>query len=218
MIDTQLSLLGKSNKILSNEMSLSRLDNKLGGFTMNFEGVKYFTHSAGNEGFRCNYIGSFENGNGIVIMANDGSGRIIEDITRSIASMNNWKNFPFELRKESISLAIRKESLKDIKQGIEYYKKLKKNNYNEYNFSDESELNSLGHDFLGNDKIESAFEIFNLNVNEFPNSGNVYDSRGESYFYKKDYLLSKKDYLKALELDPTNQNAKEMLLKIEKLM
>ncbi|HEX9150579.1 MAG TPA: serine hydrolase, partial [Flavobacterium sp.] len=218
IIDTQLSLLGKSNKIVSNEMSLRRLDNKLGVFTMDFEGVKYFTHSGGNEGFRCNYIGSFENGNGIVIMTNDGSGRIIDDITCSIASINNWKNFPLELRKESIALVIRKESLKDIKQGMEYYKKLKKDNYNEYNFSDESELNSLGYDFLGNDKIESAFEIFNLNVNEFPNSGNVYDSRGESYFYKKDYLSSKKDYLKALELDPTNQNAKEMLLKIEKLM
>jgi CubicO group peptidase (beta-lactamase class C family) len=218
IIDTQLSLVGKSNKIVSKEMSIKRLDNKLGVFTMDFEGVKYFTHSGGNEGFRCNYIGSFENGDGIVIMTNDGSGRIIDDITCSIASMNNWKNFPLELRKESISLAIRKESLKDIKQGIQYYKKLKKDNYSEYNFSDQRELNSLGYDFLGNDKIESAFEIFNLNVSEFPNSGNVYDSRGESYFYKKDYLSSKKDYLKALELDPTNQNAKEMLLKIEKLM
>ncbi|MFV8327319.1 serine hydrolase [Flavobacterium sp. ZS1P14] len=218
IIETQLSLLGKSNKILSKEMSINRLDNKLGVFTMDFEGVKYFTHSGGNEGFRCNYIGSFENGDGIVIMTNDGSGRIIHDITCSIASMNNWKNFPLELRKESISLAIRKECLKNIKQGIQYYKKLKKDNYNEYNFSDESELNSLAYDFLGNDKIASAFEIFNLNVNEFPNSSNVYDSRGESYFHKKDYLLSKKDYLKSLELDPTNQNAKEMLLKIEKLM
>ena len=52
-------------------------------------------------------------------------------------------------------------------------------------------------------------------VNEFPNSANVYDSRGEAYFNKKEYALSKSDYIKILELEPTNQNAKELLLKIE---
>ncbi|HEU4789926.1 MAG TPA: serine hydrolase, partial [Flavobacterium sp.] len=57
-----------------------------------------------------------------------------------------------------------------------------------------------------------------LNVNEFPNSANVYDSRGEAYFNKKEYLLSKNDYEKVLALEPTNQNAKVMLLKIEDLL
>jgi TolA-binding protein len=47
----------------------------------------------------------------------------------------------------------------------------------------------------------------------------VYDSRGEAYFNKKDYLSAKTDYLKVVEIDSENsQNAKEMLLKIEDLM
>jgi tetratricopeptide (TPR) repeat protein len=51
----------------------------------------------------------------------------------------------------------------------------------------------------------------------FPNSANVYDSRGEAYFNKKEYTLSKTDYQKVLELDPTNNNAKEMILKINQI-
>jgi CubicO group peptidase (beta-lactamase class C family) len=218
IIETQLSLLGKSNKILSKEMSAKRLDNNFGVFVNDFKGTKYFGHSGGNEGFICNSIGSFEDGNGVIIMTNGRSSMIINEIFCSIASLNNWENYPLEPKKESIALTIRKECYKDIDKGIELYKNLKKNNIADYNFSDESELNQLGYEFLSGAKIESAIKIFNLNVNEFPNSSNVYDSRGEAYFNKKEYLLSKTDYLKSLELDPTNQNAKEMLLKIEGLL
>jgi tetratricopeptide (TPR) repeat protein len=96
------------------------------------------------------------------------------------------------------------------------YKELKKNNPNGYNFSNENELNELGYEFLRNNQLDAALKIFNLNVNEFPKSGNVYDSRGEAYFNKKEFALSKSDYQKSLELDPANQNAKDMLLKIDK--
>ena len=98
------------------------------------------------------------------------------------------------------------------------YQELKKNNPNGYNFSNENELNELGYELLRDNQSEAALKIFNLNVNEFPTSGNVYDSRGEAYFNKKEYTLSKNDYQKSLELDPTNQNAKEMILKINQLL
>ena len=215
IIETQLSLLGKSNKILSKEMSLTRLENRLGVFIDDFNDVKYFAHSGGNEGFVCYYVGSFEDGNGMIVMTNGRNSMLMEEIIKSIASLNNWKNYPLESTKESISLTIRKECHKNIDKGIELYKKLKKNNSADYNFSNESELNMLGYELLREGKIDSAVKIFDLNVNEFPNSANVYDSRGEAYFNKKEYALSKSDYLKVLELEPTNQNAKELLLKIE---
>lgn len=218
IIETQLSLLGKSNKVLSKEMSAKRLENNFGVFLNDFKGVKYFGHSGGNEGFVCHYVGSFENGNGMVVMTNGRSSMMVNEIVCSIASLNNWKNYPLESQKESISLTIRKECEKNIDKGIELYKNLKKNKSNEYNFSNESELNQLGYEFLRDAKTDSAIKIFSLNVNEFPNSSNVYDSRGEAYFAKKEYLLSKNDYSKVLGLDPTNQNAREMLLKIKELL
>lgn len=197
-------------------MSVKRIENNFGVFLNNFGGVKYFGHGGGNEGFACYYVGSVEGGDGIVIMTNGRNSKLIEEIVSSIVSLNNWKNYPCEPQKESISLTIRKECYKNIDRGIKLYKKLKKNKNADYNFSNESELNMLGYEFLKDANTESAIKIFNLSADEFPNSANVYDSRGEAYFSKKEYLLSKSDYLKVLELDPANQNAKEMLLKIEK--
>ena len=217
IIETQLSLLGKSNKILSKELSIKRVDNNLGVFLNDFKGTKYFGHSGGNEGFVCYYVGSVEDGNGIVVMTNGSNMNLVEEIVSSIASLNQWENYPLKSIKESIALAIKKISGKNIDKGIELYKKLKKNKPEVYNFSDESELNMLGYEFLQDNKIDSAIKIFNLNVTEFPNSANTYDSRGEAYFNKKEYALSKKDYQKVLDLEPTNQNAKEMILKIEKM-
>ncbi|MDR4953977.1 serine hydrolase [Chryseobacterium sp. ES2] len=218
IIETQLSLAGKSNKVLSKQMSVKRIENNYGVFLNDFKGTKYFGHSGGNEGFVCYYIGSVEDGNGLVVMTNGNNFKLIDEILLSIASLNQWKNYPIEPQKESIALTIRKECLKNIDKGIALYHELKKKNPNAYNFSNENELNELGYEFLRDNQSEAALKIFNLNVNEFPTSGNVYDSRGEAYFNKKEYTLSKSDYQKSLELDPTNQNAKEMILKINQLL
>ncbi|MDP9958114.1 CubicO group peptidase (beta-lactamase class C family) [Epilithonimonas hungarica] len=216
IIETQLSLLGKSNKVLSKEMSVKRIENNYGVFLNDFKGTKYFSHSGGNEGFVCYYIGSVEDGNGLVVMTNGNNFKLIDEILLSIASLNQWKNYPIEPQKESIALTIRKECLKNVDKGIALYKELKKNNPNDYNFANENELNELGYEFLRDNQLDAALKIFDLNVNEFPKSGNAYDSRGEAYFNKKEYALSKNDYQKSLDLDPSNNNAKEMLLKIDK--
>jgi tetratricopeptide (TPR) repeat protein len=117
-----------------------------------------------------------------------------------------------------IGREIEKKCFENIDSGIAYYKELKNSKPDAYNFSNENELNTLGYEFLKNNKTDAAIKIFSLNVSEFPNSANVYDSRGEAYFNKKEYLISKKDYQKVLQLDPTNQNAKEMLSKIEEIL
>ncbi|MDB5118862.1 MAG: putative beta-lactamase [Sphingobacteriales bacterium] len=218
LIDAQLSLSGKSNKVLNKEMSVRRIADNMGVFVSDFKGTKYFAHDGKNEGFVCSYMGSVEGGNGVVVMTNGDNIKLVYEIVTSIAGLNHWKSYPFESVKESVSLSIKKACEKNIDKGIELYKTLKKNKPNDYNFSDESELNTLGYEFMQDNKIDKAIKIFSLNVSEFPTSSNVYDSRGEAYFNKKDYLLSKTDYLKVLELDPANQNAKEILLKIEEVL
>lgn len=217
VIETQLSLLGKSNKILSKEMTEKRLENNFGVFLEDYNGVKYFRHGGGTDGFLSYDIGSTEGGNGVVVMINGSNNKLIEEIVTSIASLNNFKNYPQESSKESIALAIRKELLKSVDKGIELYKKLKRTKPDDYNFSNQSELNMLGYEYMNHGKVEEAIKVFSLNISEFSNSANVFDSRGEAYFNKKEYQLSKKDYQKVLELEPTNSNAKEMLLKIEKI-
>ena len=217
IIETQLSLSGKSNKILSKEMSKKRLENNFGVFLNDYQGTKYFIHDGKNEGFISVYIGSLEEGNGAVVMTNGSNMKLIFEIVNSIASLNRWKNFPIESQIESISLTIKKVAEKNIDKGIKLYKKLKKTKPKDYNFSNENELNNLGYEFLNNNKIDDAIKIFSLNVSEFPNSANPYDSLAEAYFNNKEYALSKQNYQKSLELNPENTNAKEMLLKIEEV-
>jgi tetratricopeptide (TPR) repeat protein len=78
-----------------------------------------------------------------------------------------------------------------------------------------NELNSLGYQLLKMNKIKEAIEIFKLNVEVYPQSGNVYDSLGEAYMVSGDKELAIRNYERSLELDPKNMNAAEMLKKLK---
>ena len=99
IIEMQLSLQGKSNKVLSKEMATTMVTpyvdkhNGLGVFIETKGGQKYFNHGGANEGFRCNYYGSFENGNGVVVMVNSDNFSIIPEIINSVATVYGWKDF-----------------------------------------------------------------------------------------------------------------------------
>ncbi|MDI1319429.1 MAG: hypothetical protein PSW75_04435 [bacterium] len=49
------------------------------------------------------------------------------------------------------------------------------------------------------------------NVELYPASGNVYDSLGEANVKNDDRAAALRNYAKALELDPKNQNAEKFL-------
>jgi hypothetical protein len=65
----------------------------LGVFIMQKGDAKYFSHSGGNEGFRCIYYGSMEGGDGIVVMVNSDNGDILNEVVNSVARVYNWKGF-----------------------------------------------------------------------------------------------------------------------------
>lgn len=117
-----------------------------------------------------------------------------------------------------IGREIEKKCFENIDSGIAYYKELKKNKPDSFNFSDESELNNLGYKLMRSGNIISSIKLFQLYVSQFPNSANPYDSLAEAYFNNKEYTLSKQNYLKSLELNPENTNAKEMLSKINQIL
>ena len=91
IIETQLALAGKSAKVLDQQSTKLRLtpymdkEAALGVFVEDYNGVKYFGHGGANEGFRSGYYGSFEGGNGLVIMLNSDNGEIIQELINSIA-------------------------------------------------------------------------------------------------------------------------------------
>jgi len=78
----------------------------------------------------------------------------------------------------------------------------------------ESQLNALGYRLLGVKKVREAIEIFKLNAETYPQSANVYDSLGEAYMINGDRDLAIRNYQRAVELNPQNTNAIEMLKKL----
>jgi uncharacterized membrane protein len=82
-----------------------------------------------------------------------------------------------------------------------------------YNF-DEDELNTLGYQLLHANKVKAAIRIFQLNVEAYPQSSNVYDSLGEAYLDdgKKSQAIA--NYEKSVQINPQNRNGVLILQKL----
>ena len=101
VIDLQLSLEGRSNKVLST--ATARLMTTpvfseapgLGVVIEDIQGVKYFQHRAGNRGFSGVYFGSMRGGYGAVVFINsDGGTDLLDEILRTVALAYRWPGFP----------------------------------------------------------------------------------------------------------------------------
>lgn len=72
-------------------------------------------------------------------------------------------------------------------------------------------LNTLGYEFLANGDYEKAIAVFQLNVDEHPESWNVYDSLAEGYEESGDLRNAIKYFERSLEINPGNSHGKERL-------
>jgi tetratricopeptide (TPR) repeat protein len=100
---------------------------------------------------------------------------------------------------------------KGIESALQSYRTLKQSS--DYYVS-ENQLNALGYRLLGVKKLREALEIFKLNAEAYPQSANVYDSLGEAYMINGDRESAIRNYQRAVELNPQNTNAIEMLKKL----
>jgi CubicO group peptidase (beta-lactamase class C family) len=71
---------------------------------------------------------------------------------------------------------------------------------------DEYQLNELGYLLLRAERIDDAITIFKLNVEEYPDAFNPYDSLGEAYAEAGQLDLAIENYEKSVELNPENTN------------
>jgi CubicO group peptidase (beta-lactamase class C family) len=77
-----------------------------------------------------------------------------------------------------------------IAAAVKQYRSLKQTDGATYDFT-ESELNELGYQLLGMNKMPDAIEILKLNVEAFPSSWNVYDGLGEAFMKNGNKELAK---------------------------
>jgi hypothetical protein len=80
-------------------------------------------------------------------------------------------------------------------------------------FPPEMFINNIGYSLLGRRQFDRAFYYFHLNVVNYPNSFNVYDSMGDLYLARGEKALAMESWTKALTL----RDYPETRQKLEKL-
>lgn len=162
-------------------------------------------HAGAYGGFYNIVIKDLINNRDIVVLTNNG--RLLDIFSFGVAIQNILRELPFELPKIPIDMAIREKSYDNVKNGIEYYRQLKKDHPDKYTFNNQWQLNRLGYSFMADNRLDDAIKIFKLLISEFPEEVNPYDSLGEAYFNNEQYELSLKYYEKALKIDPNYDDA-----------
>jgi dienelactone hydrolase/predicted negative regulator of RcsB-dependent stress response len=80
---------------------------------------------------------------------------------------------------------------------------------------DESAVIQWAYELMEENHVPEATDLFKLDVQVFPGSWNGYDSLGEAYMKAGQKQLAIDNYKKSLELNPTNDDAKQKLKVLE---
>ena len=100
---------------------------------------------------------------------------------------------------------------KGNEETVRFFKERKDSLKSEYSF-DENSINLAGYMALTEElNTDKAIAIFQINIELFPESFNVYDSMGEAYMKKGDKPKAIEFYKKSLAINPGNTNGIQML-------
>lgn len=102
IIELQKSVIGESNKVLSQEMTREMLAPGIGNWGLGIglgeskeEERKTFSHGGGNKGYICMSFGFVNKGQGAVIMTNSDNGNdLVMEILRALSSVYDWAILP----------------------------------------------------------------------------------------------------------------------------
>jgi CubicO group peptidase (beta-lactamase class C family) len=171
------------------------------------DGDTYMWHQ-GNAGGPRAFLGRRVRDRISVIILTMGNSRRIE-IADAIVNILHGRPFV----PPQLSLARRLLAVIDA-QGLDaafsLYEQLRRTPATRYDFS-EAELNSLGYTLLDRRRNVDAIRVFELNVHQFPSSSNAFDSLGEALSRSGRRAEAVQAYSRALELDPSNVNARAKL-------
>jgi hypothetical protein len=121
-------------------------------------------------------------------------------------AISSWTSTEDQLR-HSLETA----STSEFSVIVERHRADPKNRY--LNF--EALINGLGYTFLREEQTAKAIEVFLLNVRDYPDSANAYDSLGDAFLAAGNRERAIESYKKALEIDPALRSSQEALKKLE---
>jgi predicted transcriptional regulator YdeE len=153
-----------------------------------------------------------DTGNGAALMANSDNGiSVMNAVLRRVAKEYAWN---YKMQDDNGEKLFLLAKLQGTGAALQSYDEKKKSGAGDAKTL-EAMLNSLGYRLLYSGKESDAVQVFQKNVQDYPQSSNVYDSLGEAYMKvgKKDLAIQ--NYEKSLQIDPKNTNAVEQLKKLK---
>ena len=184
----------------------------LSWFLDRYRGIKTISHGGGDLGYR-SYIIMLPEQSLAVIVASNFAATPIGNLTFGVVDLMLGYEPPNPTI--PISMIMGGTILNSgVAKAIEYYRELKRNQPNSYDFQ-EAQLNSLGYQLMSMNRLNDAIDIFKLNVEVFPQAYNTYDSLAEAFMKTGNKELAIENYEKSLKLNPQNTNAFEKIKELK---
>jgi CubicO group peptidase (beta-lactamase class C family) len=175
-------------------------------------GQVMISHEGGISGFNTieqRFVGDHD----LIVIFNNTPGADLADMAKGIRAIVYGKE-PAAPKRSLVRDLGKTVVNRGVDAAIAQYRQLKQTNPNGYDFG-EPALNVIGCMLLEKGRDADAIAILKLNVEEYPKSGNVYDSLADAYAKDGQKEQAIANYRKALEIDPKNQNAADKLKGLE---
>jgi CubicO group peptidase (beta-lactamase class C family) len=203
-----------SDKFTNPDDMYGKIGYGFGWFISEKEGKKIIQHDGGFAGFRSYIERQPDQHNTIIFISNvrhSITGQLREGINNILTGKStvipkiSWAN-----------KIIEESDTAGMAQAIADYKLIKNTKAGSRYYFSESEINTLGYYLLNNKRVNDAIQFFTLNIEENPNSSNAFDSLGEAYMIAGNKESAISHYKKSLQLNPLNENARQMIEKLNK--
>jgi CubicO group peptidase (beta-lactamase class C family) len=174
-------------------------------------------HQGSNNNYEALFYSNLKEQVTIVMMTNNQQMKVYGIKSAILAAL---KGEPVMVPKKSVYLEMRAKILADPDKGLAFYRDLKANHQDKYDFSSEiPDLISTGKYLERRNKLDDAVKVFSVAVALNGKPADIsygYELIGECYFKKGDRGRATENYAKALEIDPKNKNAEGILATLKK--
>ncbi len=192
-------------------------ESSLGSTGFEGEQLLWHQHQGSNSNYEALLYHNLKDALTIVMMTNNQQMKVHGLKSAIIAIV---KNEAFTIPKKSVYLEVREKMLNDIDKGIAYYKNLKAQQQESYDFSFEiGDLISTGKYLQRRARYDDAIRIFAMAVELDAIPADVsygYELMAETYLKKGNKTDAITWYQKAISIDSNNKNAKGMIATLSK--
>jgi CubicO group peptidase (beta-lactamase class C family) len=179
------------------------------------DGVSFW-HWGDNGNTKAFFVAFDKHKTGVVVFTNSANGlSIIPDIVDAAVGGSQpalaW--LKYESYKSPAKVLFKNILAKGVVEALAEYREWRKGRKSE-DIVNEPQMNRIGYNLIGLKRMKDAIEVFKLNVEDYPQSFNAYDSLGEAYNMNGNKELAIQNYKRSVELNPNSTSGIEALKKL----